>query len=159
MEDLERELLDLEPGQSLEKGRPSFLTGLCITSWAGCGLMLIYSIWQLFMYSQLSNSAFGIDMSDLMTAIFIDIAGIIIVAISIFGIWNQKKWGFFLYIPGELMPALSGLFMLGALQGISGVEINLDVIQAWLFSFSGILSFWIPLIFIIAYATHYKFLS
>lgn len=148
---LEDDLIDLDPGDSLEKGRPAFLTGLCITSWVGCGLILLTTLYSLYMVGSASFSSFDGAIRLLQTFGFTALC-----AFGAFGMWQLKKWGFYLYLVGELGPVgftIWEYYKLTQDTAFAGIGIN-----SLIFSLSGIITFGIPLIFCILYGTNFKHL-
>ncbi|MCC7301926.1 MAG: hypothetical protein IT233_04735 [Bacteroidia bacterium] len=149
---LEDELLDLEPGESLEKGRPSFLTGLCILSWAGCAFSFLTGAWALIQVMELGG------VGALMPAYYIlfqvlTLTLIILCAAGVFGMWKLKRWGFFVYLIGEFGPVtINVITVVSQLQGLD------TGFNSMLFSFSGITSLIIPVVFSVLYGINFRHL-
>lgn len=117
------ELLDEDVfADTKPQGRNNFITVLCILSWVGIGLFIIYDIYKVFAYStvgSLYNSTsvmaqgnlFGSQFGDLnkmmeygkIHAIAQLICSLVALPATIL-MWNMKKIGFFLYLIAQVVP-------------------------------------------------------
>jgi uncharacterized membrane protein len=127
--------------------RPKFLTVLCILSFVGIGLSLVFGIMNYFSYSALANAgnaldnlgagagsekmgealnaiadSFGVDYSKLALASLIQTLLNLPILAGVILMWKQKKLGYFIYAPFELIqPALPLVMGLGFFGGISAI--------------------------------------
>lgn len=133
---------------TLPAKRPKFLTVLCILSFVGVGISLVTGIMSYFSYSALANAGgllnsigagvkdgekIGESMNALANAMGMDYGKWALVALIqailnlpiLFGVimmWKQKKVGFYIYAPFEIiqpvMPIIFGLGLVGGLTAI-----------------------------------------
>ena len=131
---------------ALPAKRPKFLTVLCILSFVGIGISLVSGILNYFTYSALahagnafsgiaaeSGAKIGDAMNSLAGALGVDYGKWALVYLIqallnlpiLFGVimmWKQKKLGFYIYAPFEVIqPALPLIMGLGLLGGISAI--------------------------------------
>lgn len=131
---------------ALPAKRPKFLTVLCILSFVGIGISLVSGILNYFTYSALANAGnafsgiaaesgakIGDAMNSLAGALGVDYGKWALVYLIqallnlpiLFGVimmWKQKKLGFYIYAPFEVIqPALPLIMGLGLLGGISAI--------------------------------------
>jgi len=134
---------DLDIVDELESAIPAkrsnFLTVLCILTWVGSGLWII---WGMFALPLVLKTDFG----------WIRLLTILKVVMPLFCIagsvlmWFLKKWGFVLYVIGELTPALLVIY-LSIVFGESSVEFSLVL---------SVISSAIPIGFVVMYALQLK---
>lgn len=128
--------------------RPKFLTVLCILSFVGIGISLVSGIISYFSYSALANAGgllngigagvkdgekIGESMNALASAMGMDYGKWALVALIqailnipiLFGVimmWKQKKVGFYIYTPFEIIqPVMPIIFGLGLVGGLSAI--------------------------------------
>lgn len=131
---------------TLPAKRPKFLTILCILSFVGIGISLISGIMSYFSYSALAHAGGlingaadqgGEKMGEAMNALA-DVMGLdygkwalvsliqallnIPILVGVIMMWKQKKVGFYIYTPFEIiqpvMPIIFGLGLVGGLAAI-----------------------------------------
>lgn len=129
---------------NLPAKRPKFLTVLCILSFVGIGLSLIANVYYYFIYSAAASAAEALNLStastgtkDLMnaaanalganpgklalSALIQAILNLPLLA-GVLLMWKQKKLGYFIYAPLEIiqaaMPIILGLGLLGSISAI-----------------------------------------
>jgi hypothetical protein len=109
------------------KKRPQFLTVLCILSFVGIGIALIGGIYNLMTFSstialmQGTSGFFGGELGNAVdmliewgqTVYIINIVASLICLAGVFMMWNLKKTGYFIYIIGEIAPAIASFALLG----------------------------------------------
>lgn len=133
---------------ALPAKRPKFLTVLCILSFVGIGISLVSGIISYFSYSALANAGgllngigagvkdgekIGESMNALASAMGMDYGKWALVALIqailnipiLFGVimmWKQKKVGFYIYAPFEIIqPVMPIIFGLGLVGGLSAI--------------------------------------
>lgn len=172
MDDLDSELgLDALDSTIVNEGkpagRPTFLKVLCILSFVGTGLGMIQGlfIWMMAgVYSQLFTgigNAFGgqnTSEMNMITRIFNAfsfwgvsiLVGSLICLLGAIFMWNLKKWAYFVYILGQLLPIVGCYLLIASLPtGEFG-----GAALMWVFFFSIF-----PVAFIIMYGLNYKHLK
>lgn len=132
-----------------EVRRPLFLTVLCILTWIGSGIMLLYYIFIFWGVAFLANTlAKGTGVSSWLNLTLI--IGLISQLFTIAGsilIWHLRKWGFVIYTIGELVPSLLSIYMYAFLLNTTGANLVFAFIPAV-----------IPIGFVVMYALHLKYL-
>ncbi|MES2139559.1 MAG: hypothetical protein V4511_07605 [Bacteroidota bacterium] len=133
---------------ALPAKRPKFLTVLCILSFVGIGISLVSGILSYFSYSALANAGgllnsigegvkdgekIGESMNALASAMGMDYGKWALVAliqallnipilVGVLMMWKQKKVGFYIYAPFEIIqPVMPIIFGLGLVGGISAI--------------------------------------
>lgn len=91
--------------------RPGFLTVLCILTFIGSGLSILFSLLGIFGIGALNNfaSAYGVDSGE--TGVFKLILMVIFSGASLYGaimMWNLKKIGFYLYVAAQILMVVFG---------------------------------------------------
>jgi len=110
------------------KKRPTFLTVLCILSFVGIGIGFISALYSLLTFSAtteiintygsaMENSPFG-GMVDTLakwgqTLYTIQMVANLICLAGVLMMWNLKKTGYFVYIVGEIAPAIASFALMG----------------------------------------------
>jgi hypothetical protein len=138
--------------------RSTFLTVLCILTWVGSGGAILYYGYQFFLFSALSKLAGSIggqtngsvgsakNYAEWWTIIALVkmIAPLFTIAGAVL-MWNLRKWGFYIYLIGQIVPIALGIWFSLALGNGFGGFLVLAVV-------SGI----IPLGFVVMYAVNLK---
>lgn len=128
--------------------RPKFLTVLCILSFVGIGISLVSGIISYFSYSALASaggllngigaggkdgekigesmnalaSAMGMDYGKWALVSLIQAILNIPILVGVLMMWKQKKVGFYIYTPFEIIqPAMPIIFGLGLVGGLSAI--------------------------------------
>ncbi|MES2284224.1 MAG: hypothetical protein V4547_00965 [Bacteroidota bacterium] len=149
--------------------RPKFLTVLCILSFVGIGISLVSGIISYFSYSALANAGgllnsigagvkdgekIGESMNALASAMGMDYGKWALVAliqailnipilVGVLMMWKQKKVGFYIYTPFEIIqPIMPIIFGLGLVGGLSAI-----------------LSLIFAIVFVVLYALNLKHMS
>jgi hypothetical protein len=142
------------------KKMPGFLKVLCILSFVGIGLVFISSIYNIFTFQtnidnlRSLNGLFG--SSDLGSAIdslikygqviyIINAICVIICLIGVLMMWKLKKTGFYIYLVGEIAPAIFSFALMGGFGALG----TMMMITGLIF----------PIAFIIMYALNLKQMS
>ena len=90
--------------------RTDFLTVLCILTWVGSGLSILFYGFQLLTLGALQR-AFGASAGwGTLLLVSHVIAPLFCIAGSVL-MWNLKKPGFFIYLAGQLIPVLLSFFI------------------------------------------------
>lgn len=152
---------DLSDG-SYSGGRPVFLTVLCILTFVGTGLFLIYHLFTMFTMSALEESfqQLDADFSDLDDTLgnyyrwskikmYVGIAAELICLAGAILMFMMKKTGFYLYLIGQIAPLIVGFL---TFQSLGGEMIEFQLLY---FGLSAIF----PVGFIILYGLNYKYLK
>ncbi|MDP2387116.1 MAG: hypothetical protein Q8M29_12140 [Bacteroidota bacterium] len=136
----------MEMGDQSPK-RPTFLTAICIISWVGCALALISSVYSYFSaeVSLRQMETMG-DMGGMMEGMMesaqaaydnravtmtINLISSVLCLIGTIMMWNLKKIGYFIYIPGELVPAIAGFIFGAGTWGMIGAVVGLIIGAVW----------------------------
>ena len=142
------------------KKRPSFLTVLCILSFVGIGIGIISALYSLITFSAttelinqygsaMENMPFGGMVDTLVkwgeTLYTIQIVANLICLIGVLMMWKLKKTGYFIYLVGEVAPAIASF----ALMGGYGPLGTLAMVSGLIF----------PIAFIIMYGLNLKHMS
>ncbi|MCE9538780.1 MAG: hypothetical protein K8R85_06135 [Bacteroidetes bacterium] len=133
---------------ALPAKRPKFLTVLCILSFVGIGISLVSGIISYFSYSTLANAggmlnsigagvkdgekigesmnalanAMGMDYGKWALVVLIQTILNIPILVGVLMMWKQKKVGFYIYAPFEIIqPVMPIIFGLGLFGGLSAI--------------------------------------
>jgi hypothetical protein len=152
-------LLDEQETQPANK-RPVFLTVLCILTWVGSAICFALYAYQYILYNSFHNSLKEMasnplyDPSTDLTNPFrwmvwsalIACAGALICAGAAVVMWKRRKWGFYVYLAGEVIPLVVTTYATFTM-GRSIDPISLAIMAVW----------WIvPIGFIVMYALNLK---
>ena len=170
--DDELDLLDNGTDTTYKGKRPAFLQVLCILTFVGAGLGVVYSFFQLFAISAMETAmeAFGsitdADVNDMLEAdnpladtyrwmklaVYAGIFGNLACLAGAIVMWGMRKVGYLVYVVGQAVPLVVGvLSMINMVGGVSG--------GFGAFGLIGIVIFTIfPVGFIIMYGLNYKYL-
>ena len=138
--------------------RPPFLTVLCILTWVGCGFGLISGLIQLWSYSVLNSAMKTFQASGDNSTGFIfwsamaTMLGSLICATGAVFMFKQKKVGYFIYIFGQALPIIIGLY--SALAATKGMNFGAGL--SIIMTFAGMI---IPIGFIIMYGVNLKHMN
>lgn len=152
-----------------EDKRPPFLTVLCILTFIGSGFAILGGLFNMMfskftektlkmssaiMENSPSNDLLGFDMEQMIIwQKYINISSLFGGVLCLIGallMWNRKKIGYFLYIPGAIIPAI--ITLLGTQHMFTG---KLSGISA----FGGYFTILFSVIFIVLYGINYKSLN
>lgn len=160
-------ILDNEDKKEYEGARPVFLTVLCILTWVGAGIGIIFGmIWILMMGAMESTfegvaslnqdvpGDFEYEMIDsfrwMKISYILSIVGNIFCLVGALIMWRLKKSGYFIYIFGQALP-------------IAGTILTMNNFGGGFFTGFGIagviLTSLIPIAFIIMYGLNYKYMK
>lgn len=108
---------------NVEQGRSTFLTVLCILTWVGSGLSIIYHAYLYLLTSQAINFVGRISgdksLNWFLLSYLIGIFAPIFTIVGALFMWKLKRFGFFIYAVGQLVPlAYSLYFALGVTQSV-----------------------------------------
>lgn len=128
MEQIETEQMETE-----EQKRPQFLTVLCILTYIGVGLGVIFSILGWWIINKMMPAMEGMEgmesysemegmMSEATLAAIkwidvttvVSIAGCLLCLLGALQMWKLKKVGFYIYLVGELGPVIISAILLGS---------------------------------------------
>jgi hypothetical protein len=141
------------------KKRPQFLTVLCILSFVGIGIGVISGLYSLMTFSstialmQGSAGLFGGELGESIDALIkwgqtvyiIDIVSALICLGGVLMMWNLKKTGFFIYLIGEIAPAIASFALMGGFGPLGTMAMVFGLI--------------FPIAFIIMYGLNLKHMS
>lgn len=166
MED-ELDLLDNGTDTSYKGKRPAFLQVLCILTFVGAGIGLIYSFIQLFAISAMEGAleAFGsiTDISETDSAlsetyrwmklsVYTGVFGNIACLAGAILMWGMRKVGYLVYVIGQAAPMIVGVMSMMNIVG--GMPNGFGI-----FGVVGMIFFTIfPIGFLIMYGLNYKYL-
>ncbi|MBU0487707.1 MAG: hypothetical protein KKD31_07125 [Bacteroidetes bacterium] len=143
--------------------RPTFLTVLCILSYVGVAIAVISGIYNYITFNanmaMIENLTGGIEnleenplfagMSDLLkhgrTLYIVNIFAALICLVGVLQMWKMKKTGYYIYIVGEIAPAIASFTLVGSV-GILGTA---AIIGGLIF----------PILFIVLYGLNLKHMS
>lgn len=116
-----------------EPKRPQFLTVLCILTYIGSGLGIVFGILGWWVIKKMMPAMEGMEgmdsysemegmMSEATLAAMewidvttvVSIAGCLICLVGALQMWNLKKSGFYIYVVGELAPVIVSAILLGS---------------------------------------------
>ncbi len=127
----ELDLLDngVNPKQFSGK-RPQFLQVLCILTFVGAGLGLIYSFFQMFLVSSMEGlfTAIDVNPSDgdneffdvyrwMKLAVYAGIIGNVLCLAGAIVMWNLRKVGYYIYVLGQALPLLITILTFFSVSG------------------------------------------
>lgn len=144
--------------------RPAFLTVLCILTFVGVGVSIVYNWYSLYQVNQLEkafsllgNSTFNTWGSDidnsykwLKISIVINLFGALLCLVSAIIMFNLRKFGYYIYIGGQIIPLVIAFF--AASNNSFGLFGGLGYI--WLLA---LMVF--PVGFIIMYGLNFKYMK
>ncbi|MCH2225671.1 MAG: hypothetical protein MK066_12945 [Crocinitomicaceae bacterium] len=131
MEDL-NDILDHNIKGAPSTKRPAFITVLCILTWVGAGLGLLTTLYSFFTIGTLettyenfsSFSSENFDVAKIVKwqrfSIYANVFGNILCLIGAFLMWNLRKIGYYIYLPGQIIPLVIGTY---AALSISSIPI------------------------------------
>lgn len=154
------------------KKRPTFLTVLGILSFIGIGFAVIGGIWNMLtlesskqLMTSLGNmseeldasGALGGAMNEVMEGVkklldwgyviySIQIIAALICLVGVLQMWKLKKIGYYIYIVGEILPAIATFVLIGGFGPLGGMVAMLA-------------SLIFPILFIILYGLNLKHMS
>jgi len=143
--------------------RPVFLKVLCILTFIGAGLGIIFGLWGVFtvqasIASLEMMSGFGGALSDELNAQIavlkqwgliaqvLSLVGAILCLLGALQMWKLKKVGFYIYVVGQILPLVATFGLMG------GVGMGM-------FASFAILGAIFPIAFIVMYALNLKHLK
>ena len=154
--------------------RPAFITVLCILTFVGAGIGLLSSLFSLFTLGQLQStmdtfdrigSGFNDSDNDLTDVykwqkiqVYLSLLGNGMCLAGALLMWKLKKAGFFIYVPGQIIPFFGAVMVFTSMSGMMdstigggffGMASALGLIFAAIF----------PLAFIIMYGVNLKHLK
>ena len=133
------------------KKRPTLLTALCLMTFFGSGINVIYQIGNAYTIMAWRSVNFENDFAtsslDVAYApILLNIIWTFFCVVGAFQMWNLKKIGIFIYSIGEIVPALSNALT----EGIKNTSFSNQVFSVGLYL--------VPALFVIMYFCNYKYL-
>jgi hypothetical protein len=154
---MEEDLIDELETQPIRK-RPVFLTVICILTWIGCGLSLIAAVYGLYRYMNLLNtvrfgavSVWGVNLKNMYTwqiwSSFASVVGCLLCTLGSFAMWKLRRWGFYVYIVGQVLPFSMGMFV-----GLQSARMDVSMISI------ALVSAVFPIGFIVMYALNLKYM-
>lgn len=154
--DLDGDLLDELSATDRLQQRPVFLTVLCVLTFVGSGLYIIYSFYTFSWISGLGEGMTG----DLMETEFgnylrwykleryVAIIGAIGCSIGAYFMLKMKRFGFYIYVVSQILPLALGVVTMNSLGGAGGFQFITLILSAIF-----------PVGFIILYSLNYKYLK
>jgi len=105
-------------GQTEVKKRPGFLTALCILTYIGSGLSLLFGILFIVAAAYIASLLSGIPGMESMGGdnTMMVIVGVLLSAASIVGaamMWKLKKMGFYIYAAAQVIALVIGFSVMG----------------------------------------------
>jgi hypothetical protein len=150
---MQEDLIDA-PEIRTSRKRPVFLTVLCILTWIGSGLGLIVFPFLINKYLKLLDQTHYLPSEELIKYykwyLWSEIAGLFGCTICIFAalmMWKLRRWGFYLYVTGQIIPMV--VIFIAQVQGQSLTGETLG------FAFMKML---FPIGFIVMYALNLKYM-
>jgi hypothetical protein len=143
-----------------EKKLPAFLKVLCILSFIGCGIGFISGLYSLFTFQATIDTMKGLggmfggsELGDTLDALIkygqmyyiIDIVAVIICFVGVLMMWKMKKTGYYIYIIGEIAPAIASFALLGGFGALGTMAMVAGLI--------------FPIAFIVMYGLNLKHMS
>lgn len=141
------------------KKRPGFLKVLCILSFIGIGFAVIGGIYNLMTIQatidtlRMASGLLGGDLGSSIdafiqwgtTVYIINIVAALVCLIGVIMMWNLKKSGFYIYLIGEIAPAIASFALIGGFGPFGTMAMVAGLI--------------FPIAFIIMYALNLKHMS
>jgi hypothetical protein len=142
------------------KKMPGFLKVLCILSFVGIGIGFISNLYNVFtiqatidtmkgLGSLLGGSDMGSAIDALVkwgqTVYIINVVACLICLVGVLMMWKLKKSGFFIYLVGEIIPAIASFALLGGFGALGTMAMVAGLI--------------FPIAFIIMYGLNLKHMS
>lgn len=165
------EILDLEEKQN--NNLPVFLKVLCILTYVGAGIGILSGLYGIFTFEnsmqqmqqsqelmEMSGSNVFGDMTEFLEVnrkwgFTVQIMGFVGNLLCLFGalyMWKLKKIGFYLYVPGQIIPLIGSFGLMGGLTAGGGMFAGIAVVAS-------IIGALFPIAFIIMYAVNLKHLK
>lgn len=99
----------------VRRKRSMFLTVLCVLTWVGSGLLMIYHFYSYLMLAKAVKILSGISEDKTLNwVLLLHLVGMIAALFTIAGaivMWRLKKIGFVVYAVGQLAPVLLSFYM------------------------------------------------
>jgi len=137
---------------------PGFLKVLCILSFVGIGFSVIFGIWDIISFQAQIDSLkmlagftgeLGSSIDSLIKWGIVDyiitIVSALVCLAGVLMMWKLKKTGFYIYLVGEIAPAIASFALLGGFGALG--------------TFAMIIGLIFPIAFIIMYALNLKHMS
>jgi hypothetical protein len=156
--------------------RPKFLQTICILSFIGCGIMLVFGLFGLknlfstveelasdenmMMLQQMSQESYDNAVAALQYKDINAIFGVLTPALSLIAVimmWNLKKAGFILYVFGELLPYVLIAFTTGT-KTFSAMGGAMENFQSIIYIVMGLVVVF-DIVFMIMYAMNLKYMK
>jgi hypothetical protein len=157
---MEQQNMDQLNPSDVKKKRPAFLTVLCILSFIGIGIGFISALYSIFTFSRsvemmnqygdmMSSSPFGGMMDSLVkwgqTLYIIQLIANLLCLAGVLMMWNLKRMGYFIYVIGEIAPAIASFALIGGYGPLGTFAMMIGLI--------------FPIAFIIMYGLNLKHMS
>jgi hypothetical protein len=133
-------------------GRPAFLTVLCILTWIGSVAIIgLYGYSYVTLSSLIRQNGETLpEVKWVMWNMIVACVGSMVCIIGSIAMWNLRRWGFYVYVIGQVVPLAMLVFLLlitARMLQPSGLEMLLNA--AWIL---------IPIGFTIMYAVNLKYI-
>ncbi len=130
-DDLDIELLDSQKTEASGK-RPSFLTVLCILTFVGAGFGIIGGLFGILTMGTMERtmtaansltqgSPIGIDFENayrwMKIAQVLNLVGSALCLAGALFMWNVRKLGFYIYVPGQVLPIIGSFMTMNSVFG------------------------------------------
>ena len=119
-----------------EVKRPVFITVLCILTFVGAGIGLLGALWSLFTIGQVQNTYEALDsfggfgdgigngMEDFYRwskiSVYLNLLGNAMCLTGALVMWNLKKVGYFIYVPGQIIPLIGSFMIISSMSNLAG---------------------------------------
>lgn len=158
MEDLDL----LDDKVQTESKRPVFLTVLCILTFVGAGFGIIAALIGMLAFGTLEDSTaelndlggpvdFGNAYRWMKISYLLSLAGSVLCLVGALFMWRLKKFGFFIYVPGQVLPLIGSFLTVNSMFG-GGILAGFGMITI-------VFSALFPLAFIIMYGLNLKYMT
>ena len=109
--------------------RSAFLTVLCILTWTYCAFLLFWVIWAVF--NTRENHVVGFRMPERENVSYwylIHTLAPVLCAGGAVLMWLLNRWGFVIYLIGQLIPIVFSFYMAIAIHGIQGASLIFTIL-------------------------------
>lgn len=133
---------------NLPAKRSNFLTVLCILSWVGSGLAILYYGYQYALMTQFTHSLGLSGKTKLSWITIILFVSALMPLLTLTGsilMWFLRRWGFYIYVLGQIVPVILGFYVAISVNGVHGPSLIFAIL--W-----GV----VPIGFVVMYALNFK---
>jgi hypothetical protein len=133
---------------SLTPKRSNFLTVLCILTWIGSGGAILYYGYEYALMTQFTHNlglSGATKLSWITIILFVSALTPLLTLAGSILMWRLRKWGFYIYVAGQAIPAILSFYVAIGVNGVRGPSLIFAIL--WCV---------IPIGFVVMYALNFR---